>query len=96
MGMPGFRERMRERDRRIGPINFVTKLNDLLLSPHSRLTTTTIRGDHWVEYTLTLLPGRKGPSVADNWAHNLLLHTITVKTLCQMERVAPTETPHRS
>ncbi len=81
-----FSEWARERKRRIGPVNFGTKLSDRLLSPDSRLAFARIRGNHWVDYTLMLLPMTRSSNYPSITAHHRLLHTITAKTLCQMER----------
>ena len=89
-----YNEWMRERDRRIGPINFRTKLNEKLQSPDSRLTSVCLASQQ-TDYTITLLPQRPATG-GGHFIHGRLLLTITAKTICQMERAAPTETPHRS
>jgi hypothetical protein len=80
-----FKQEFLEKQRRIGPHSFDVKLIKMLHDPNSRLTHAHIRGNHWEDYTITLLPGRESHGTG-HMIHGRLLHTIPVKTICQMQR----------
>ena len=67
-------------------MEYPERLFRILRSTDSRLTSVNTHGRNRTDYTLTLLPQRPATG-GGHFIHGRELHTITAKTICQMERV---------